>query len=264
MPGPTEFLSQSDRCYLSEGQAPALQGVGSRLGNRTPRVLAPEQARALTAHGGPHGRLDGDTETFIPFDTTQITSDKNYSEPKPGDPCHPLAKGAHPPAIAFSWQQGDDSPFTGTGRGRSWVARAGDYTGSLSTTRHDAVAFNHIQDPVSSSEAVPTLGEEGQAVAATLSGGGHPNSNAPGRRKEDDENLAVAGAAVRRLTPTECERLQGFPDSWTCLCGVEPYSTAACRCPDGPRYAALGNAVTVPVVAWIGRRLRAVHAKEGA
>ncbi len=53
-------------------------------------------------------------------------------------------------------------------------------------------------------------------------------------------------SAVRRLTPTECERLQGFPDGWTDLG------------PDSRRYAALGDAVTVPVAEWIGRRLAAV------
>jgi len=40
---------------------------------------------------------------LIPFDTTQITSKANYSNPQPGDPCHPLAAGAHPPAIATEW-----------------------------------------------------------------------------------------------------------------------------------------------------------------
>jgi len=68
----------------------------------------------------------------------------------------------------------------------------------------------------------------------------------------------AAGSSVRRLTPTECERLQGFPDGWTCLCGVEPYTTLTCRCPDSARYRAMGNAVTVPVIEWIGRRLMAV------
>lgn len=62
-------------------------------------------------------------------------------------------------------------------------------------------------------------------------------------------------SGVRRLTPLECERLQGFPDGWTCLCGVAPYSTRTCRCKDGPRYKALGNAVTVNVIEWIGERL---------
>jgi DNA (cytosine-5)-methyltransferase 1 len=50
-------------------------------------------------------------------------------------------------------------------------------------------------------------------------------------------------STVRRLTPRECERLQGFPDDWTDLG------------PDTRRYAALGDAVTVPVAEWIGRRL---------
>lgn len=60
---------------------------------------------------------------------------------------------------------------------------------------------------------------------------------------------AIAGAAVRRLTPTECERLQGFPDGWTRLDD---------KTPDGPRYKALGNAVTVPVIEYLGRRMMEV------
>ena len=53
------------------------------------------------------------------------------------------------------------------------------------------------------------------------------------------------GASVRRLTPTECERLQAFPDGWTDLGGT----------PDSRRYAAMGDAVTVNVAHWIGERL---------
>lgn len=64
---------------------------------------------------------------------------------------------------------------------------------------------------------------------------------------------------VRRLTPTECERLQGFPDGWSCLCQpLEQYDANACRCPDGPRYKVMGNAVTVPVIEYLGRRLMEV------
>jgi len=69
-----------------------------------------------------------------------------------------------------------------------------------------------------------------------------------------DTAHAVAQAmAVRRLTPRECERLQGFPDDFTAI----PYrgKTAA----DGPRYKALGNSMAVPCMAWIGRRLQAVE-----
>jgi DNA (cytosine-5)-methyltransferase 1 len=52
--------------------------------------------------------------------------------------------------------------------------------------------------------------------------------------------------AVRRLTPTECERLQGFPDG---------YTNIKENCPDGPRYKALGNSMAVPVMRWIGERI---------
>jgi DNA (cytosine-5)-methyltransferase 1 len=57
--------------------------------------------------------------------------------------------------------------------------------------------------------------------------------------------------AVRRLTPVECERLQGFPDGYTNI----PWRKAA-ESPDGPRYKALGNSWAVPVVAWIGKRIQ--------
>ena len=57
---------------------------------------------------------------------------------------------------------------------------------------------------------------------------------------------------VRRLTPLECERLQGFPDNWTRI----PFKgKSAEECPDAPRYKALGNSFAVPVVAWIGKRI---------
>ena len=59
---------------------------------------------------------------------------------------------------------------------------------------------------------------------------------------------AVYTSGVRRLTPSECERLQGFPDDWTAIPGMA----------DGPRYKCLGNAVTVNVAEWIGRRLAEV------
>ena len=79
-----------------------------------------EIATAVNAHGGPCERQDFESETFvvgvspsipIPFDTTQITSQANYSSPQPGDPCHPLAAQGHPPAIAFDCKAGGDTGF---------------------------------------------------------------------------------------------------------------------------------------------------------
>ena len=72
--------------------------------------------------------------------------------------------------------------------------------------------------------------------------------------------IAVAVAPtmqVRRLTPTECERLQGFPDGWTAI----PWKKkSADDCPDGPRYKALGNSMAVNCMEWIGERIATVNA----
>jgi len=59
---------------------------------------------------------------------------------------------------------------------------------------------------------------------------------------------------VRRLTPRECERLQGFPDDYTLV----PYRGKSAA--DGPRYKALGNSMAVPVMQWIGERIAMVGA----
>lgn len=84
-------------------------------------------------------------------------------------------------------------------------------------------------------------------LSATLSG-------SDGKGEQRTQYVNATG--VRRLTPTECERLQGFPDGWTCLCQpLEGYDPMKCTCPDGPRYKTLGNAVTVPVLEYLGRMI---------
>ncbi len=62
------------------------------------------------------------------------------------------------------------------------------------------------------------------------------------------------GMQVRRLTPIECERLQGFPDNHTL---ISWRGKDAAECPDGPRYKAIGNSMAVPVMRWIGERIAA-------
>jgi DNA (cytosine-5)-methyltransferase 1 len=68
--------------------------------------------------------------------------------------------------------------------------------------------------------------------------------------RADGFNAIASPMAVRRLTPTECERLQGFPDG---------YTNIKDKCPDGPRYKALGNSMAVPVMRWIGERIQEVN-----
>ena len=72
-----------------------------------------------------------------------------------------------------------------------------------------------------------------------------------------DQRISIAsGSAVRRLTPTECERLMGFPDNWTRI----PWKgKQASECPDGPRYKACGNSMGVNVMRWIGARIQEVE-----
>lgn len=70
----------------------------------------------------------------------------------------------------------------------------------------------------------------------------------------------VATSAVRRLTPRECERLQGFPDDWTKI----PYrGKPPEQCADGPRYKALGNSMAVPCMVWLGQRIQQVETLYG-
>lgn len=94
-------------------------------------------------------------------------------------------------------------------------------------------AFHLTQDPITG-DVSPALGVTtgGMGVADTLRSHPRPGSNSLG-----------ATAGVRRLTPVECERLQGFPDGWTA--GQS----------DSARYRQMGNAVAVPVVNWIMERL---------
>jgi DNA (cytosine-5)-methyltransferase 1 len=78
------------------------------------------------------------------------------------------------------------------------------------------------------------------------------------RSQSDTEHIGAVlqTMAIRRLTPKECERLQGFPDDWTKI----PYrNKPADQCPDGPRYKACGNSMAVPVMRWIGTRIQMIE-----
>jgi len=91
-------------------------------------------------------------------------------------------------------------------------------------------------------------GADAGDVAPTLRAMGHGGSHA----NAGGQVAVQAGSAVRRLTPTECERLQGFPDGYTLV----PYRNKEAA--DGPRYKALGNSMAVPVMRWIGERIALV------
>ena len=99
--------------------------------------------------------------------------------------------------------------------------------------------------------AVALRGREGGATAELGDEVGHCLRASSGG---GDKPHVLSLMQVRRLTPVECERLQGFPDGYTAIPWRKKPSDL---CPDGPRYKALGNSWAVPNVQWIGRRIAA-------
>ena len=106
-------------------------------------------------------------------------------------------------------------------------------------------------------DAIDRSGESASGTAADRCGLGILAEQSPTLRAKRP-NVVATQWAVRRLTPTECERLQGVPDGHT---RIAWRGKPAGECPDGPRYKALGNSWAVPVVRWIGARI--VNAMEG-
>ncbi len=244
----------------------------------------------VTLLGGGHSNNPLDENIVpMPFDTTQITSAENGSNPKPGDPCHPLAAGAHAPAIAFAQNQRDEirvMPYVG-----ALAAEPGakQQTYILEQAQQETIAVHGTQDPDTLIDQAHTLGrnqgQENAIVAGTIckdsftgGAGGRPEGAAA-------NHFVPNNMQVRRLTPRECERLQGFPDDYTRIpwrayqAAMRKGSGAASLrasyeailaehgktlrepagedCPDGPRYKALGNSMAVPVMRWIGQRIDA-------
>ncbi len=70
------------------------------------------------------------------------------------------------------------------------------------------------------------------------------------------ETIIKEGRSIRRLTPLECERLQGFPDNYT---QIEWKGKPKDQCPDSHRYKAIGNSMAVPVMRWIGERIKRIE-----
>jgi DNA (cytosine-5)-methyltransferase 1 len=184
-----------------------------------------EVSRTLNAGG--MGRQDWETETLIPtngggFDVAHAIRTANTSANGHGvaeNVAHTIDQ-AQGQAIAFGWQN--------------------------SAQQGASASASHT--PTLDKSKVPGI------CAPSLTA-----YNMDSRSPQSEEQQRIIGAVykaamqVRRLTPRECERLQGFPDDYTL---VQHRNKPAA---DGPRYKALGNSMAVPVMAWIGRRIAMVE-----
>lgn len=245
-------------------------------------------ALTLNAKGG-SGRIDAESETFVTHSLRAEGFDASEDGTGRGIPIIPIQSVQ---AVKDKCQNGigigqdGDSMFTLTGRDRHAVAfsckdhgaDAGDIAPTMRAMEHSAshanaggqvaIAYrttgndgcyelgdlagclNTATDPNAQVLSVSLRGREGGATAE-LGGDTMPALRTGGAG--GDKPHALNGSAVRRLTPRECERLQGFPDDYTLI----PYRGK--RAADGPRYRALGNSMAVPVMNWIGRQIQAVE-----
>jgi len=149
----------------------------------------------------------------VPYDLYQVTAPVNRQNRAPGDPCHTLAR--------------DNAAHAAIVQKPMAFSVCPDHCGGDKSGQD--FAFVNVVD-----------------VSRTLDCTGADVS-----RKQGGIGIATA-MQVRRLTPVEYERLQGFPDNYTAI----PWrNKTASECPDGPRYKALGNSMAVPVMRWIGQQL---------
>lgn len=202
----------------------------------------------------------------LPFDTTQITSPQNGNNPHFGDPCHPLAATAHPPAVVclnhinpvaeplIYDARGNGDGITSTTMTGDHNIRVTDYTAI--TLQGDTVAGALLARDYKGPGRTDSLGRViAQPVGADLYNGTLTGDKAVTLTTATGQGGANTGPSViekiirwivRRLTPTECERLQGYPDGWTDLGEWVDSKGKTHKDADTPRYKALGNSIALP------------------
>lgn len=149
---------------------------------------------------------------------------------------------------------------TGVGSGNGLgVGKDGDPSPTLTAgDKHAVFTVHGTQYPCNKEDIAFALGRNngGENAVFSSTGAGYWQADAGtlrAREQESHEHLAATRITVRRLTPVECERLQGFPDNHT---RISWRNKTADQCPDGPRYKAIGNSMAVPVMRWIGERIK--------
>jgi DNA (cytosine-5)-methyltransferase 1 len=254
-----------ERASLSGNPAPrreARQAAAAGVaGGACQRRWPAEIASTLNASFGSKQGLEdqhalGGAELFVPTPVFATSGQTNAAFC--ADQALALNATNEPPYVAHTLRASQGSE-DGTGRGtplvpvhafdarQSNVIQYGDKFGPLDTDGHSIavaqpVAFQPYVGGVDYENNAHAMDEPtGPLMKGSPTGGGRPLP-------------AIATAMqVRRLTPVECERLQGFPDGYTNI----PWRKSP-ESPDGPRYKALGNSMAVPCMKWIGERIQQV------
>ena len=179
----------------------------------------------------------------------------------PGEPSHTISTACvHGVAYGLDEEQNAGRELFGTLKARQ---AGGGFEGAVAVDCYNQT-LSDVAIPIRSKASdidhtggvlVPTdIGAFQQCSGSPKASLSYRNETAPSLTGGQDHQMCHTGMAVRRLTPTECERLQGFPDNHTRI----PWrGKPAEQCPDGPRYKALGNSMAVPCMAWIGKRIAA-------
>jgi DNA (cytosine-5)-methyltransferase 1 len=210
----------------------------SLSGNPAPsREKREDPAKCLTRGAGQ--RYDFETEDLIP--AYGIPGNWIGRKPENGgnatEPMHDIA-----PCLTKADQHGVAQPIP---FGVSEKPDVGHClrSGASRADKHESTTY--VAQPVAVGTDLYNLSITGDVAACMSTAGSTSSKTGP---------TVMQSMAVRRLTPVECERLQGFPDSYTDIKSKNKPT------PDGPRYKALGNSMAVPVMAWIGQRIEQVEA----
>jgi len=215
------------RRETGERVAPTVEAGANRTGGTRPLGSTVDTADSLVSHtlrAEGHDASEDGTGRGVPLVAFQANSSFAGDITADLSPTMRAQKngGSGMPAIAFGWQ---NSSHQG-------ISASEDHAPTLDKSKTPAIAFG--------------VGECSGTLRANPGSGFRSNGSPV-------EGCVATSSAVRRLTPRECERLQGFPDNWTLV----PYRGKPAA--DGPRYKALGNSMAVPVMSWIGRRIAEVH-----
>ena len=243
----TPWDAQSQRVYDGDGCAPTLNSRENSGLNREAVLCADfklgnsEKAHSIGYEEETSPTLNaecgGNKPAVMAFDTTQITSKENGSQPEFGKPCHTLNANAHVPCVALDM-----------------------------THACDVIRECGEQSPILQAR----MGTGGNQVPLTYQMNGFGDyrvgevaSSCKQRDFKDSTDLAITHMVVRRMTPMECERLQGFPDHWTDIGEWIDGKGKRHKPSDSPRYKALGNSIALPFWDWMLRRM-ARYLPEGA